>query len=237
MNLVNAIKKTSFHTKLTILIVLITLALLTPFFIWGDAMDAYFESQEYQDWLASAKAYAWAVGIALIVADLFLPIPAPPIMAAMGAIYGAMWGGIIAAVGSILAGLVAYVLARAIGIKAARYLASDDELEKFQHFFDTWGGGGIIASRSLPVMPEVLTLLAGLAKMHFGRFFLSLLLGSVPVGFAMAWVGKKAGGSSSMILVLTLIPVTLWVVYLMFIAPRLAPKNDNKLKPATADSE
>lgn len=210
--------KISFHAKLTIIIVAVTFALLIPFFLWGDAMDKYFMSQEYRQWIESARAYAWAVGIALIVADLFLPIPSPPVMAGLGAVYGAFWGGVFATAGSILAGLLAYGLARGVGIKAARRLASDDELTRFQHFFDTWGGGGIVVSRSLPVLPEVLTLLAGLAKMHFGRFCFSLALGSLPVGFICAWTGDKANSSTMMIRVITLIPLGLWCVYLVFMS-------------------
>lgn len=210
--------KISFHAKLTIIIATVTFALLIPFFLWGDAMDNYFASAEYKQWIESARTYAWAVGIALIVADLFLPIPSPPVMAGLGAVYGVFWGGVFATVGSMLAGLLAYGLARWIGIAAARRLASDEELGKFQHFFDTWGGGGIVASRSLPVMPEILTLLAGLAKMHFGRFCFSLALGSLPVGFVCAWAGDKANSSTMMIRVITLIPLGLWCVYLVFMS-------------------
>lgn len=65
------------------------------------------------------------------------------------------------------------------------------------------------------MIPEVMTILAGLAKMHFGRFILSLTLGSVPVGFALAWVGETAGASSSLLVVLTLIPACGWCVYVV----------------------
>jgi len=136
-------------------------------------------------------------------------------MAAMGALYGTIVGGLIATTGSILAGLCAYGLSRLLGLKAARFLASEGELAVLQRFFDSWGAAGIIASRALPVIPEVMTILAGLAKMHFGRFVLSLSLGSVAVGFALAWVGEATGTSSSLLLVLTLIPACGWCVYVV----------------------
>ena len=47
---------------------------------------------------------------------------------------------------------------------------------------------------------------ARLAKMHLGRFMLSLPLGSVPVGFALAWLGESTGTRSSLLLILTLVP-------------------------------
>ncbi|MDP6637153.1 MAG: VTT domain-containing protein [Phycisphaerae bacterium] len=212
--------------KLPLIILAIVFALLTPYFIWHDDMDAYFASEGYQEWLASVRPFAWAVAIALIVADLFLPIPAAPIMAAMGTLYGPIVGGLIATAGSMLAGLLAYGLARLFGLKAARILASDSELDDLQQFFDSWGAAGIIASRALPVVPEVMTLLAGLANMHFGRFMLALTLGSVPVGFAFAWIGQTSGLSSSMLLILTLIPAIAWCVYVAIASRRRAKTLD-----------
>ena len=208
--------------KLPLIILAIVFVLLTPYFVWHDEMDAYFASESYQEWLLSVRSYAWLVGIGLIVADLFLPIPAVPIMAAMGTLYGTLVGGLIATVGSMLAGLLAYGLSRWLGMKAARFLASDSELDDLQRFFDSWGAAGIIASRALPVVPEVMTILAGLAKMHLGRFMLALTLGSVPVGFTFAWVGETAGASSSLLLVLTLIPALAWCVYVVAASRRRA---------------
>ncbi len=205
---------TSQH-KLTLVILAIVFALLLPYFIWHQQMDAYFASESYRQWLISVRPYAWIVGIGLIVADLFLPIPAPPIMAAMGTLYGTIIGGLITTTGSILAGLCAYGLSRLLGLRAARFLASQSELANLQRFFDSWGAAGIIASRALPVIPELMTILAGLAKMHFGRFMLSLALGSVPVGFALAWLGESTDTSSSLLLVLTLVPACGWCVYVL----------------------
>ena len=153
---------------------------------------------------------------ALLVGDLFLPIPAAPVVATAGVIYGTFWGGVIGAVGSILAGLVAYALARLAGRKAARLLASEEEMADLQRFFDTWGVGGIIASRAMPVVPEVLTFMAGLARMHLGRFVSALAIGAIPMGFLLAWAGSTTSTSSTLLLVLTLVPAGLWCVYLVW---------------------
>ena len=210
----------TFHRKLVLIILAIVFLLLGPYFIWHEPMDAYFGSEDYQRWLVSVRPYAWMVAIGLIVSDLFLPIPAVPIMAAMGVLYGAVVGGIIATAGTMLAGLFAYGLARLLGLRAARWLADEDDLADLQRFFDSWGAGGIIASRSLPVVPEVMTLLAGLAKMHFGRFLVALALGSIPVGFVFAWLGHEAETSSSLLLILTLIPACGWCAYVILASRR-----------------
>lgn len=209
-----------FHHKLILLIVALVLLILTPFFLWHDQLDAYFASPEYQQWLASVRPYAWLIGMGLIVGDLVLPIPTPPVMATLGTLYGPILGGMMASTGSVLAGLTAYGLARGFGHRGIRLLADADELNRFRAFFDSWGTAGIIASRALPVVPEVMTLLAGAAKMHFGRFLLALIVGSLPVGLLMAWAGAKAGHSSTLLLVLTLVPAGLWCVYLALMARR-----------------
>lgn len=212
-----------FHHKLILLVLAIVTVLLTPYFLWHDQMDAYFTSPEYQAWLASIRPYAWLMGIGLIVGDLVLPIPTPPVMSTMGTLYGALLGGIIATSGSILAGMFAYGVARLMGERGARLLASERELAEFRRFFDSWGTAGIIASRALPIVPEVMTLLAGMARMSFGRFFLALVVGSVPVGLVLAWAGAQAGHSSNLLLVLTLIPAALWVVFLLLMGRRRKP--------------
>lgn len=205
----------SFRHALVLVIIGLVMILLTPYFLWHDEMDAYFASEGFQTWLISIRPYAWMLGIGLIIGDLVLPIPTPPVMATMGTLYGAFTGGAIAAIGSILAGLTAYGIARVVGPRGVRRIASDVELERFQDFFNRWGTAGIIASRAMPVLPEVLTLLAGTARMNFGRFLLALIIGSVPVGLFMAWAGNAAGTSSMLLIVLTVIPAGLWIVYLL----------------------
>lgn len=210
----------SFHTRLAVLIASITGLLLVPYFLWHEPMDAYLASAEYQRWLMSIKPYAWLIGLALIGADALLPVPAPPVMATMGALYGTVAGGAIAAGGSVLAGLVGLGLGRLAGRQILRRLASEAELAELQRFFDSWGAAGIVATRALPVAPEVLTVLAGLAGMRLGCFMLALALGGIPIGVLMAWAGAQAGHSSTLLLVLTLIPAGLWCIYILVLARR-----------------
>ena len=63
----------------------------------------------------------------------------------------------------------------------------------------------------LPVLPEVLSVMAGLVGMHPVRFGLAITLGSVPPAVVFAWVGASATESPGMALfVLTVITVLLW---------------------------
>ena len=202
--------------RLAAFIVAVVLVLTVPL-IWHEPMDAWFASAGFQQWLRTARPYAWLIGIGLIVCDLALPIPVPPIMATMGAMYGTVFGGIIATSGSMLAGLCAYGAARLLGRKAAGVLVGDQQLAALQHFFATWGAAGIVASRPLPVVPEVMTALAGLSRMHFGRFVLALSLGAIPVGFSLAWLGGATGMRASVLFVLAAIPTCSWCAYLLIL--------------------
>ena len=230
--------KQALHLKLAAIVAAVVGLILVPYFLWHEAMDAYFASPEFAGWVASARPYAWAIAILLLVGDLFLPIPTAPVVATAGAIYGAFWGGVIGTVGSVLAGLTAYGLARLAGRRAARLLASEEDMADLQRFFDTWGIGGIIASRAMPVVPEVLTFMAGLARMHLGRFCLALVIGGLPVGFLLAWAGQAAGTSSTLLLVLTLVPAGLWCVYLLWAQTRRSRRGRSESRssaPETAD--
>ncbi len=210
------------ETKFTVILVAIGLAVaagvLVPFFIWGEQMEAAMGGEDWQARLKGIQSWAWLVIIGLLVADLVLPVPNSPLMAIAGTLYGTMWGCLIAAAGSILAGLVAYGLAYALGHKAIERIATAEERERFQAFFDRWGGGGIVLSRAMPVMPEVLTVLAGLARMHFGRFVVSLVLGAFAVALPLAWVGEQAGDDiHAVTIVISIVTVAVWAFYLLIL--------------------
>ena len=77
-----------------------------------EASDAVLTLRKYGSW-------AWAVGIALIWADLVLPIQQTSVIAALGIIYGTLLGGLLGSLALITSGLLGYGLmltsARQIG--------------------------------------------------------------------------------------------------------------------------
>ncbi len=200
-------------------IVLVLAAIFAlEFSLWGDQFDRLFNQQECARWFAEARPYAWALGIGLLVADLILPIPATGIMAALGSVYGIALGTLVATLGSAGAGVTGYLLARSLPEKATRFLASEEEIERFRDLFECWGGGAIIISRIMPILPEVMTILAGLAKMDVTRFLAALLLGTVPTSLLFAYLGyvsRSAPGYG--IVAAALIPLSIWPLFLKFV--------------------
>jgi uncharacterized membrane protein YdjX (TVP38/TMEM64 family) len=57
--------------------------------------------------LRKYESWAWALGIALIWADLVLPVPQTAVIAALGIIYGTLLGGLLGTLGLITGGLLA----------------------------------------------------------------------------------------------------------------------------------
>ena len=203
--------------KIFLITLLLALGFLLAFKMWGNHIETFFSQQACAQWFQEIRGWAWAVGIGLLIADLLLPIPATGIMAALGSVYGIWLGGFIAAAGSAGAGFSGYGLARLAGRKGVRWLANNAELARFKAFFDRWGGWGVIVSRILPILPEVMTILAGLARMDLKRFSAALLLGTIPTCFLFAYLGHASRTDPGYgIAAAVVLPLLLWPVFLLF---------------------
>jgi uncharacterized membrane protein YdjX (TVP38/TMEM64 family) len=205
--------------KLLLKVLAIAVALaalcLAGFEVWGEDFERLFSQEACARWFASIRPWAWAVAIGLLVADLLLPVPATGVMAALGSVYGPVVGALVGATGSALAGMLGYGLARAGGRPLVRFIASEEEMARFQAFFDRWGGVAVIVSRVLPILPEVVAVLAGLARMRVRRFAAALALGTVPTAALFAWLGHVSRDEPWYGMVVALaVPLVIWPVFL-----------------------
>ena len=178
----------------------------------SDANDAVLMLRKYDAW-------AWAVGIALIWADLVLPVPQTVVIAALGIIYGTVLGGLLGSVGLITGGLLGYVLMRTSARRMVRRFVGLQSLYRVEGLFERAGVWAIVLTRSLPYsIPEATVFLAGLAAMPVGKFAAALAIGSVPTAFAFAAIG--AGWADQPILALLvsyvlpilLLPIALYLM-------------------------
>jgi uncharacterized membrane protein YdjX (TVP38/TMEM64 family) len=179
-----------------------------------EANDAVLMLQTHGSW-------AWALGIALIWADLVLPIPQTAVIAALGIIYGTLLGGLLGSFGLITSGLLGYGLMLTSARRFAQRFAGSQSLNKMEALFDRGGAWAIVLTRSLPYsIPEAMVFLAGLAGMPMRKFTAALTIGSAPTAFAFAAIG--AGWADQPILALAvsyllpvfLLPIALYLVRL-----------------------
>lgn len=186
---------------------------LIPFLIWGEGFERAFTQAGAVDWLRGYGLWAWAAGIALLGLDLVLPIPATAVMAALGFIYGPLAGGLIGAAGSILSGAIGYGLCRSLGRGVALRILGEKDLERGERLFRNVGGWLVVLSRWLPIFPEVIACMAGLARMPARTFFFALACGSLPLAFVFAAVGHAGAERPVLAIGLSaLLPPVLWLL-------------------------
>ena len=171
------------------LFLLLALAVLIPFAIWGSGFERSFTPEGAAAWLAGYGRWAGVAGILLLMSDLVLPIPATAVMAALGFVYGPVAGGLIATLGSFLSGALGYLLCRWFGRPVAVRLLGPKDLLEGEQLFARVGGWLVVLSRWLPVFPEVIACMAGLSRMPPLAFFAALACGSAPLGFVFAMIG------------------------------------------------
>jgi uncharacterized membrane protein YdjX (TVP38/TMEM64 family) len=180
-----------------------------------EANDAVLELRKYGSW-------AWALGLALVWADLVLPIPQTAVIAALGIIYGTLIGGLLGSIGLITGGFLGYGLMLTSARRFAQRFAGPGSLRKMESLFDRGGAWVIILTRSLPYsVPEAAVFVAGLAGMPMRKFTVALTVGSLPTAFAFAAIG--AGWADQPILALTVsyvLPILLLPIALYLIRPR-----------------
>lgn len=205
----------SFATRHRVLIVsglLLLAAAIVPYLIWGESMEAAFTMEGARAWMARYGAGAGLAGIGLLVADLALPIPSTLVMSALGLTYGTWVGGLYAATGTTLAGLIAYGLSRWLGRPLARRLAGEEGLHTGESLFAHGGAWLVAGSRCLPILPEAVACLAGLHRMPFRIYLLALVCGSLPTGFLFAAIGALGREEPAWALGLSVVaPVALWL--------------------------
>lgn len=197
-----------------LLIVFALIALsVVPFVIWGGQIEEDLSRLGAAGWMQSFGAWAWAVGIGLIVSDIALPVPSTAVMGALGIIYGPWLGGVLSALGSILAGLLGYGICRLIGPETPERLAGTEGFAQARRLFDRWGGWLVAGSRWLPILPETISFLAGLTGMRFTRYLGALVCGAVPLGFTFAAAGHLgADNAMATLLICAVAPLALWLV-------------------------
>ena len=142
-----------------------------------DANDTVLMLRKYGVW-------AWAVGIALICADLVLPVPQTVVIAALGIIYGTVLGGLLGSVGLITGGLLGYALMLTSARRMVKRFVSPWSLNTMECLFERAGAWAIVLTRSLPNGYSGRPCGHASGKIHRGT-----AVGSVPTAFAFAAIG------------------------------------------------
>jgi uncharacterized membrane protein YdjX (TVP38/TMEM64 family) len=181
--------------------------------LFGQGLEEIWNVEKLAAHFENAKAWAWLLGIALLMADLLLPIPGTIVMSALGAVYGFWIGGLLSVIGSMLAGMLGYGVGRFFKESFAKRWLGEKDFEKGKSLFERGGAWVVAISRALPILPEVIACMAGLLRMPFGTFVIALACGAIPMGFLFAWIGTVGREQPTWGLAFSLgVPAVLWGV-------------------------
>ena len=199
--------------RLVFLMIALAVFFLVGWGLFGQGLEEIWNVERLAAHFENAKAWAWLLGIVLLMADLLLPIPGTVVMSALGAVYGFWIGGLLSAIGSMLAGMLGYGVGRFFKESFARRWLGEKDFDKGKSLFERGGAWVVAMSRALPILPEVLACMAGLLRMPFGKFVIALACGSVPMGFLFAWIGVMGRNQPAWGLAFSLgVPAVLWSV-------------------------
>lgn len=199
--------------------------------LWlAGASFGWSDEQRLARWLESlASSGAGRLGFAaaivgLLAVDLVLPIPSSVVALASGAVLGPWWGGLASTLGILLGALLGYGLCRLGGARWFRRLVPAEEAAAAQRWLDRYGPLAIVLGRPVPVLPEVLACVAGLARMSAPLYVAATLAGALPFAFAMSWSGHRTRFEDpGLVLVLAVgLPMLAWALWLAWRRRRTA---------------
>jgi uncharacterized membrane protein YdjX (TVP38/TMEM64 family) len=183
----------------------------------------------------------WAgVAIAgLLAVDLFLPVPSSILMILSGAVLGFHIGWMVSLSGAMGSALIGFGFCRKWGKPAFERMIKPGEPERITRFFEQYGIWAILLSRSVPMLTEVISCLAGLSAMSFRLFAGVALAGTAPLCIVYAWAGYRAMEESAVgwaVLLAFVVPavglgVWKWLRFRASVLPRTRPTRSTGLSP------
>jgi uncharacterized membrane protein YdjX (TVP38/TMEM64 family) len=140
---------------------------------------------QHNKWLAAV------IGSTLLVLDVVLPVPSSIVMGVNGQLFGVAMGTMVSLFGTMAAAVVGFWIGRTGGPLLDR-IVSAEERRRADRVLKKWGPLAVIVSRPVPMLAEVMTILAGTSRMTWPVFLLSALLGSVPMCYLFSLAGEQA---------------------------------------------
>jgi len=149
----------------------------------------------------------------LLLLDLFLPVPSSVVISAAGMLAGWPLAAAAGIAGMMAGNLIGYWGCRLAGRRAFERFVRPAEARKFGRWLDRYGPAALVISRLVPVMAETLSCMAGMARMHFGRFLVGLLLGTIPFAVFFALLGRVVEDPGIVLIVALAVPAAGWLVF------------------------
>lgn len=128
--------------------------------------------------------------VLLLALDVYLPVPSALVLMSAGHSFG-LWSGIaLCCFGATLAGLVGWFTGR-LSTSLLRSHVSPSEQQHFAALLDRFGLGLIVLTRPVPLIAEVVLIVAGAAGMKLRGVLVATLIGSLVPAIVFCWAGER----------------------------------------------
>jgi uncharacterized membrane protein YdjX (TVP38/TMEM64 family) len=173
-------------------------AILLPFVLFAESMDRW-TLQQIQAQARPLPIASWVV--ALLMADIVLPVPASLVSTLAGALLGVTAGFAASVVGMTLTCQIGYALGRWSAPLAQR-LISDEEMARVSKQVNRRGMWAFAMLRPIPVLAEASAFWAGVMQVNPLRFSAVTLMANSGLSLLYAAVGAAAIPAGSVTLIL-----------------------------------
>lgn len=139
----------------------------------------------------------------MMLESMFIPLPSEIILPYAGFLVASGRTSMISAVlaglaGGLLGAWIGYEIAyfggRALVERYGRYIGiRRHEMDRADRWFERHGDGAVFLGRLLPAVRTFISLPAGIARMHRGRFLLFTFLGALPWTVLFTYIGYTLG--------------------------------------------
>lgn len=181
--------------------------------------------EDIKNWLTMASEinpmYVALTVTILLFADLFIAVPTLTICILSGYFLGWLIGGLASTAGMMLAGIVGYWICWTIGPKLLMKIYKDQKkLAEMQNIFSEHSTSVILVCRAMPILPEIVSCMAGVNKMSFVRFIVYYSISTIPYAFIATYAGSKSSLTNPTPAIFTAIGISLTLWFCWFILLR-----------------
>lgn len=139
-------------------------------------------------------AGGWAMSVYVLVQILqvvILPLPAAVCYIPGTLIWGAGMATLLASIGVIIGALICYFLGRIFGRRIVEWIAGKETCDKYADYLGKRGKGLFVIMQILPFFPDdILCMIAGLTRMNFPFFLVTMLVVRPAIVAAYCYLGS-----------------------------------------------
>ncbi|MBN1877445.1 MAG: VTT domain-containing protein [Anaerolineae bacterium] len=182
----------------SLLVSMILALILVPFLLFGEQIEMW--THNFVEATSQQPLKVALVLGGLLGGDILLPVPSSLASTAAGFALGFLRGMLTSWIGMTVSCLLGFWVGAKFGRPFAGRLVGDAEIVRLEQLHQRFGDWVIIVSRPVPVLAEASILLAGIGKMHFGRFLFLTFLSNLGISAVYATVGAFSSNMNSFLL-------------------------------------